>query len=185
MAINIIESVQKSLGIEALQKADPNTQEPVPNGDLISPAHSLMQAAIPAVLAAIYEKTRNVETTTELLDAPVGTNYLPLLFVDNVDAASEEVAAYSNTYATKARLAMEQVAENAIKVIKQEAHTTSAEDVSDFISGQRNNILQYLPASLRMGHLLGDNTLDDATNKMEGPVSGLMHSLETLFSGSK
>jgi hypothetical protein len=36
-----------------------------------------------------------------------------------------------------------------------------------------------------MGDIVGDESLDDKTNKMEGPVSSLMHKIETSFSGSK
>ena len=80
---------------------------------------------------------------------------------------------------------MEQVAEVALHVILTECSSNNPQEVIDFVALQRKNILQYLPASLRMGHLLGDNTLDDATRKMDGPVSGLAYSVERLFSDSK
>ncbi len=185
MAINLIESVQESMGIEALQKVDPNTQEPVPNGDLVGPTHTLLQATIPAVLAAMYEKTRTADTTEQLLGASGGAACLQILFGDNMGAAAEEIAAYSKTYTTKARLTMEQVAEVALRVILNECNSNNPQEVIDFVALQRKNILQYLPASLRMGQLLGDNTLDDATRKMDGPVSGLAYSVERLFSDSK
>ena len=35
---------------------------------------------------------------------------------------------------------------------------------------------------LHMGELLHDNTLDDNTNKMEGPVSSLLKSIGSAFS---
>jgi len=35
---------------------------------------------------------------------------------------------------------------------------------------------------LQIGKLLNDSTLDDRTNKMEGPISGLMHAIEKKFS---
>jgi hypothetical protein len=47
---------------------------------------------------------------------------------------------------------------------------------------QRNNILPFLPAELQMGELLHDNTLDDRTNKMEGPVSSIMRAIGGGFS---
>jgi len=34
-----------------------------------------------------------------------------------------------------------------------------------------------------MGDILNDDTLDDRTNKMEGPISNFMHSIENKFSG--
>ena len=54
------------------------------------------------------------------------------------------------------------------------------------MNGQRHNILVYLPAALSMGDVLDDETLDDKTNKMEGPVSSFMHKIEnTLSDGDK
>jgi hypothetical protein len=44
--------------------------------------------------------------------------------------------------------------------------------------------LIYLPGYLQIGQALRDETLDDRTNKMEGPVSGFMHSVEKVFSSS-
>ena len=55
-------------------------------------------------------------------------------------------------------------------------------DVKTFFSGQVNNILPYLEPDLHMGDLLNDTTLDDNTNKMEGPMSSLMHSIGSIFS---
>jgi hypothetical protein len=40
----------------------------------------------------------------------------------------------------------------------------------------------YLPAALQIGVLLNDDTLDDATNKMEGPISSLMQKIGAAFS---
>jgi hypothetical protein len=40
----------------------------------------------------------------------------------------------------------------------------------------------YLPEALHMGDLLHDDTLDDNTNKMEGPVSSLMRNIGSVFS---
>ena len=55
-------------------------------------------------------------------------------------------------------------------------------DVKFFFSAHINHILLYLPAELNMGELLNDTTLDDKTNKMEGPMSSLMQSIGAAFS---
>lgn len=44
------------------------------------------------------------------------------------------------------------------------------------------DILLYLLPILQMGVLLHDNTLDDKTNKMEGPISSLINSIGNAFS---
>jgi len=74
MAINIVESVQKQMGYEPLQKIDPNTQEPMSTEVFTSPASALAQAAIPAVLAAIYETSKareDVDKIADDFDAPL------------------------------------------------------------------------------------------------------------------
>ncbi|MEO7924436.1 MAG: hypothetical protein ABIR30_12220 [Chitinophagaceae bacterium] len=50
------------------------------------------------------------------------------------------------------------------------------------MNDQRHNILVYLPAALNLGDLLKDESLDDRTNKMEGPVSNFMHKIEDILS---
>jgi hypothetical protein len=56
--------------------------------------------------------------------------------------------------------------------------------VKDYFINQKNDILLYLLPILKMGDLLHDNTLDDGTNKMEGPISSLMHSLGSTFTNT-
>ena len=36
-----------------------------------------------------------------------------------------------------------------------------------------------------MGEALEDNSLDDRTNKMEGPVSSIIHNIEKAFAGTE
>lgn len=80
---------------------------------------------------------------------------------------------------------MEQIANEAVRLIRENVPSTASfSDVKSFISQQRTNILVYLPAELQLGSLMDDNTLDDQTNKMEGPMSNNMHFFEKLFSGS-
>jgi len=37
---------------------------------------------------------------------------------------------------------------------------------------------------MNFGGLLHDETMDDRTNKMEGPISNFIHKIEDKFSGS-
>ena len=72
---------------------------------------------------------------------------------------------------------------NMVKLTRQQLPADAGiKEVKLFFSNQRNNILLYLPATLNMGSLLNDDTLDDNTNKMEGPISSLMHSIGNAFS---
>ncbi|HVX48921.1 MAG TPA: hypothetical protein VHB48_02150, partial [Chitinophagaceae bacterium] len=83
------------------------------------------------------------------------------------------------------KLAMQQVAVTALQQLHTEVKSTNPVAVSNFMKAQRDNILHYLPASLQIGKLLDDETLDDRTNKMDGPVSGFMHTIEKVFSDTK
>jgi hypothetical protein len=77
---------------------------------------------------------------------------------------------------------MERIAGEAVRVINDNIPSqTSDEAVKTFLIDQRNNILLYVPAELQIGKVLHDNTIDDRTNKMEGPLSSHMHWLEKLF----
>jgi len=63
-------------------------------------------------------------------------------------------------------------------------HHPTQEAVKRYMGDQRHSILVYLPASMQLGSLLDDDSLDDRTNKMEGPISSFMHSIENKFSGN-
>jgi capsular polysaccharide biosynthesis protein len=78
---------------------------------------------------------------------------------------------------------MNAIANEAVKVVKANIPSTAgSKEVKLLFSHQKNNILLYLPAELNMGELLHDTTLDDKTNKMEGPISSLMQSIGGAFS---
>ena len=50
------------------------------------------------------------------------------------------------------------------------------------MNDQRHGILVHLPAAMQMGDVLNEESLDDRTNKMEGPISNFMHAIENKFS---
>lgn len=185
MAIHIVEEVQKQMGYAPLQKIDPVTQEPMAVEVFTSPASAMAQAAVPAVLAAIYVKSKTPETLDDIMSVRNTQDYLPALFGSNTVKAVNAVAAYSKVPVPEAKLAMQQVAVTALQQLHTEVKSTNPVAVSNFMKAQRDNILHYLPASLQIGKLLDDETLDDRTNKMDGPVSGFMHTIEKVFSDTK
>jgi hypothetical protein len=78
---------------------------------------------------------------------------------------------------------MNAIANEAVKVVKENLPAEAGiKEVKVFFNDQRNHILLYLPAALNMGELLHDNTLDDNTNKMEGPISSLIKNIGSAFS---
>ena len=182
MAINIVETIQKNLGLPVLQKIDPNIQE-IKEKTLHSPEEKLSQAAIPAVLAAMYKFTRTNEGCQAIISNDGNTDWLGIFFEGNEDAAVSKVAAYANADEQSASSLMENVADEAAKTLKSSIKPKLTVDIiRTYLDGQRHNILVYLPAALKMGDVLNEESLDDRTHKMEGPVSGFMHKIESILS---
>jgi hypothetical protein len=113
------------------------------------------------------------------------SDWLGLLFGGNETVAVEKCADYAGVLTKEAESAMENIADEAITTLVNSAGPhPDAESIKNFMNAQRHNILVYLPAALQMGDLLNEETLDDQTNKMEGPISNFMHSIESKLSGS-
>ena len=92
---------------------------------------------------------------------------------------------YSKTDTDDARSVMERIVAAIKKVLQDNLKDVNGTTVMNFFSDQRSNILKHLPAELHAGELLNDPAMDDSTNKMEGPMSGMMHTIEKIFSSSK
>ncbi len=181
MATNILETIQQNLQYPELKKIDPNTQD-VDEKEPATVVGHLGQAAIPAVLTGLYKLSRNKEGAEQILAAGSGYS-LDMLFGENTDRVVENVAHYGGVSVNQAESHMENISDEAIKLIKQAAgNDNDPGHLMTYLHDQRHNILVYLPAYLNLGEMLKDNTLDDRTNKMEGPVSSLMHKIEDKFS---
>jgi hypothetical protein len=181
MSVNLLETVQKNLGYPALQKIDPNTQEVVqdahtPDEDKFS------QAAIPAVLTAFYKYVQTDDGAAEVLQGDMNTNWLDKIFPDNKKEAVQTISSYAHQSGMDPVKKINEIATETVKVAKANLPADAGiKELKSFFKNQRNTILPYLPAALNMGELLHDGTLDDNTNKMEGPISSLMHSIGTAF----
>lgn len=182
MSINLLEDIQSKLGYPSLQKIDPNTQE-VTEDNSTPDEHRFSQAAIPAVLTALYNYSRSDVGALTILQYSSLTVWTDRIFSDNKEAIIQKIAAYSNYTIENAVSKMNSIAAAAVIDIKENLpENATAHDVKKFLAGQRNNILPFLPAVLQMGEMLHDDTLDDRTHKMEGPVSSLMHAIGGQFS---
>lgn len=178
MANNIVELVQKHLGYPPLQKVDPNVHEPRDANGKPVYGH-IGQAAIPAVLAALYKMSQSEAGIQKIRNAASGSGLLQTIYEGKENTVIDKVARYAGVTATEASDVMEKVAQESVLVARQElGPDRPVEKVKTYFGDQRHNILVYLPAALQMGYLLGDNTIDDRTNKMEGPISSFMHKIE-------
>lgn len=182
MSINLLEAVQIQMGYPALQKIDPNIPElavilSTPNG------HRFSQAAIPGILTALYKYSRTDEGVKNILKGNDYTDWIDLIFADIKQNAIQRIAFYSYYSMQNAEHKMNAIAAFSVRIIKETLPVESSiPDVKKFIAGQRSNILPYLPAVLQMRELLYDNTLDDPTHKMEGPVSNITNARGDRFS---
>jgi len=185
MANNILEAIQKNLGYPPMQKIDPNVQEPKEKHK-DSPVDMLAQAAIPGVLTALYSFTRTEEGCRKIVSKNPESDWLNVLFKGHESEAVAKVAQYAGVTENQAEGHMENIADESVKILKEAfGKDTNPEKVKIYMNSQRHNILVYLPAAMQMGDLLNDESLDDRTNKMEGPVSNFMHKIENKLSGGE
>jgi len=182
MSVNLIKTIQENMGFSPLNKIDPNTGQPVTDKDEVV-SNKFSQAAIPAVLTGLYRYVQSDEGADEFLNSDGSTNWVSKIFDDNRKEAIQTISEYARQSNHDPVAKMNEIANEAVKVAKENmAANAGIKEVKDFFSNQTKNILLYLPAELKMGELLHDNTLDDNTNKMEGPISSLMQSIGSAFS---
>ncbi len=182
MSVNLITAVQENLGYPPLKKIDPNSQEvSIGKDDAIT--NKFSQAAIPAVLTALYRYVQTDEGAADVLNIKNSDNWTTKIFDDNRREAIQTITAYAQQSNVDPVAKMNAIANEAVKVAKENLPANAGiKEVKDFFSNQVPNILPYLPVELKMGELLHDNTLDDNTKKMEGPISSLMQNIGSAFS---
>ncbi len=182
MSITLLETIQQNLGYPALQKIDPNTQQVVLD-EKTPEEHKFSQAAIPAVLTGLYKYVQSDEGAADYLRYEISPNWVKKIFGRTRKKVVQIISAYAkqSTHETVAK--MNAIATEAVKVANEALPVdASIKDVKFFFSNQINHFLLFLPAALNMGELLNDSTLDDKTNKMEGPMSSLMQTVGAAFS---
>ena len=179
MVTNILEAIQQKLGYAPLKKVDPNTQE-IKGARKMSPGEKLPQAAIPAILAAAI-KYSDRKDGINLLTENSNQNWLATIYSGKENDAVQKVADYSGVTPDEARKHMENISNETVAIVRSVVKSPDAEKLRSFMNSQRHNILSHLPASMKMGDVLNEETFDDRTNKMEGPVSGFLHRIENII----
>lgn len=185
MAINLLEETTEILGYAPLKNIDPNTekvkQDYIRQGD-----QQLAQAVIPAVLAGISQLSKSEEGIRNIA---LGSqpSWASLIFGLHKEEVIGNIAGYAMSDFQLAEQKINEVATQAVKLIRENNTDTSDnyKMMKDFIKSQRDNILPYLPTQLHIGSMMNNSTMDDSTNKMEGPVSSLMHKIEAGFGGNE
>lgn len=183
MSVNLAETIQKNLGYPELKKINLNT-DVVESLDKDQEGPLLGQATIPAILVSLYKYTRSDKGAENVLCGDNSTNWLNEFLGDYKKETIVKVAAYVGTSEANAYESMRNVADEAVNLIRS-SNPFTVNDVKDLLAAEKNNMLLFLPTSMHMGELINDNTLDDDTHKMEGPVPSLMNALGNFFSESE
>ncbi len=183
MPVNLLSSIPRNLGYPALKKIDPNTQD-IPSNQYATNEERLNQAAITSVLIAMYKYTRSDQGAELILCGDMSNTWLNTVMGDTSKEAIRKVADYARTSDELAAQKMEVVAGETISIIR-ESKPVAVNDVKNILLAQKNMILTHLPPALNMGDLLNDETIDDRTNKMEGPISTFMKNIGSVFSTSE
>jgi hypothetical protein len=179
--MNIIETVQKNLGYNTLEKIDPNTQDTSQN---VLGSTALSQAGIPAILIGLYSRLE-MNPDISLLDTEQKGNMLENIFGKSTDAVIGRINDYSKLRDKLSGQELEHIAREVARVVKEKiGGDASPSAIRNFVARNKPDALLYLPPALDLGTLLKNNNLDDRTGKMEGPVSSLMHKLEKTFNTS-
>jgi hypothetical protein len=177
--MKLIDNIREQLGFPPFEKIDPNTQELKEDHHDIRDAE---QAGTCAVLISIYELSRTEDGFYYLLNKDKNIPWSVTLFGEDAMAIVEKIAQYGNTSEADVKNIIEAAGDVSWQVAAHQLEgNLNFRSFSNFFSGIRTELLQYLPAVLQLGKKLRDNSLDDRTHKMEGPVSGLMHKIEELF----
>jgi hypothetical protein len=182
MSVNLSEVIQKNLGYPPLHKADPNSQE-VKDSSKQPEINVLSQAAIPAVLTGLYRYVQTDEGAADFLRGDNSTDWSDRIFNWDKNMAVRKIANYAGATTTTVEGVINDIANESVKVVKANLPANGGiKEVKLFFNDQRNVILSYLPAVLHVGDFLHDAELDDRTNKMEGPISTMMHNIGSAFS---
>ncbi len=183
--MNIIETIQKNLGYESLKKVNPNVQDV--NQKLTQNGNAaLAQAGIPAVLVGLFNQLeQNPDASWLAGDQPTGT-LMEKIFGNSAPTVVDAIGTYAGNSGSTVKQEMEHIASESVRVVRDGIPDLTKEDsIAAFVAKHKREVLSFLPASLQLGSVLGNNNLDDRTNKMDGPISGLMHKLENTFNSSE
>ena len=80
---------------------------------------------------------------------------------------------------------LEEVAKGYFQIINQNDYAIELRkenSLVDLLTNERHKILISLSPGLQAGKLFNDESIDDNTNKMEGPLSILLNKIEDVFS---
>ena len=180
MSINLLEELRNRLHLPELKKVDPNSQQVLIKNEK-EKEFRLTQALVPSAVAGVYDCARSEKGLDFLAGADSSPDYLSLLFGNNAPELLKNLENYTGNSSDSVRMHFNSIAAETIKILREHATGDKKASIRNITGMQRKLFLPYLPAELRIGSLLEDETMDDRMNKMAGPVSGFMHRVENVF----
>lgn len=178
--MNFSQDLQELLNYPALQKMDATTGKPE-NEELYD---VVSQSVLVIFLSGLYKATRTKVNAEEIQKEQNVKDLLNKIFDDKA-AVLTAVAEFTERDEKFINTQLEGVANGYLKMINQSDYATELKKENSFeelLSSERIKILPCLPPGLQTGKLFNDETMDDNTNKMEGPISSLMNKIEGVFS---
>ena len=182
MSVNLLEIIQSHLGYPELQKMDPNQQFDKTETRLPD-EHLFSQAAIPSILTALNMYSLSDDGAEKILHGNSTLLWSDFIFGNKKKEVLQKIADYSCYSNENTKIKMDKIAVDAVNIIQKNLPPEATiQDVKNILAEQSSHVLLYLPADLQMGEMLNNSTLDDSTNKMEGPISSMMHLIGNQFS---
>lgn len=175
---NIIIAVTNKLGMDTFSKISPNIEKETDHAN--KRKKEMEQALVTSVLAGLYKFGSTDKGALYLSNQPASENLLIDIFGEYKENIISALASYCHIHPADTDELMNKISQVAVHTLKEEAGSDAVK-IRSYLAGQRHHILVYLPPDLQVGSLIKDDTIDDNTNKMEGPISGLMHFFENLF----
>jgi len=176
----LIDSIQKNMGYQPLYKIDPNTLD-ILRDEKSFGSRYIVQAALPSVVCGFYEWFHLAAENLEVLKSDQ-SDWLEIIFNKKKPELLGRIAAYADASVFLSQHESELIANETARLVKAQINEKSDyEYLNLYLLHERNEALFYLPAAIRMGTIMKNNTIDDRTHKMEGPISSLMHSIENHF----
>ena len=181
MSTNIVTTVQENLQYQPLKKIDPNTEQVIDQQNSGN-SHSFGQAAIPALLAGLSQYVQSDDGASDFLHNVHSGNWIQQIFGGRQDKVVQAISNFSPHSNEDYYMEMEAIAGEIVKVTKEQLPANATiKDIKDFFQNEKANFLSYLLPELKVGVMLDNDSIDDKTHKMEGPVSGLIQSIGAAF----
>lgn len=178
--MNLSQDLQEYLHYPVLQKMDATTGHPE-NEELYD---IISQSVLIVFLTGLYKATRTKEDAEEIHKQQNAKGLLDQMFEDKTTVLTV-VAEFTKKPEDFINTKLEEVASSYLQMINQSDYVTALQkenSLEAIMSSERHKILSCLPPGLKAGKLFSDESIDDNTNKMDGPISSLMNKIGDIFS---